>query len=102
MQPFASELDYEAIKTARVKLKANAAVITSTFGGGNHDILGLRMSDEKYLLVSSHAFITPPNPGLLPTVQANLKTTNTYKLVRQHKYSLKTYHEVKKTDRSLK
>ena len=102
MQPFARELDYEAIKTARVKLKANAAVITSTLGGGNHDILGLTMSDEKYLLVSSHAFITPPNSGLLPTVQANLKTTNTHKLVRQHKYSLKTYHEVKKTDRSLK
>ena len=60
------------------------------------------MSDANYLLLSSHAFVIPPNPGLLPTVPSNSTIANTYELVRQHKSSLTTYHEVKNTDRTLK
>ena len=60
------------------------------------------MLDSTYLIVSGHAFVTPPNLGLLPIVPADTTTVIAYELVRQDKSSLKTYHEVKNIDRALK
>ena len=57
IQPCTGEPDYDAIKSVHNKLKANAASIPSTLGGGNHGILGLIMSDATYLLVSTTTFV---------------------------------------------
>ena len=102
IQVFAREPDHKAIKRAHVNLKANVVEITSTLEGGYYGLLRLMMSNANYLLVSFHTFVIPPNTGVLPTVPTNSTTTNTYELVHQHKSSLKTYHEVKNTDRVLK
>lgn len=81
IQPYTGEPDYEAIKSAHDKVKASTVSLTSTLGGGNHGILGLMMLDATYLLVSTHAFVTPTNPGLLPIVSTDSTAANTYEIL---------------------
>ena len=100
--PYTGEPDYEAIKSVHDKLKANAASIPSTLGGGQHGLLGLIMSDATYLLVSNTAFLHQPNPGLLPTIPTDATAAISYELVRQHKAALHMFHAVQNTDRALK
>ena len=78
IQPYTDEPDYDAIKSVHNNLKANAASIPSTLGGGKHGLLGLIMSNATYLLVSNTAFLHPTNPGLLPNIPTDATAAFSY------------------------
>ena len=102
IQPYTGEPDYDTNRSVYDKLKTNAASIPSALGGRNHGLLGLIMSDATYLLVSTTAFVHPPNPGLLPHIPTDATAAISDELVRQHKAILQMFHEVQHTDRALK
>ena len=102
IQPYTGEPDYEAIKSIHNKLKAHAASIPSTLGGGNHGLFGPIMSDATYRLVSASTFVHPLNPGLLPIIPTDATSAISYELVRQHKAALNMVHDMQNTDQALK
>jgi hypothetical protein len=55
---------YETLQTLVTEIKANAASVPSTIGGGNFGHLGLILSDARYAtLANTIPWITPVNPG---------------------------------------
>lgn len=55
---------YETLQTLSTEIKANAASVPSTLGGGNFGHLGLILSDARYAtLATTIPWITPVNPG---------------------------------------
>jgi len=94
---------YEVIAAAHRKLKANAASVTSTLGGGTHGLLGLTILLATYQTITGHAFVAPFNPGALPTnIAATATQAQIGEAVRQHKERLKIWKEYNVTDQTLK
>ena len=55
---------YETLQHLTTEIKANAASVPSTLGGGLYGHLGLVVSDQKYAtLANTLPWITPGNPG---------------------------------------
>jgi hypothetical protein len=55
---------YETLQLLTTELKANAASVPTTLGGGLYGHLGLVVSDQKYAtLANTIPWITPVNPG---------------------------------------
>ena len=55
---------YESLQLLTTELKANAASVPTTLGGGLYGHLGLVVSDQKYAtLANTIPWITPVNPG---------------------------------------
>ena len=55
---------YETLQTLATEIKANAASVPSTLGGGQYGHLGLVLSADRYAtLATTVAWVTPPNPG---------------------------------------
>jgi len=55
---------YETLQLLATELKANAASVPTTLGGGLYGHLGLVVSDQKYAtLANSSPWVTPVNPG---------------------------------------
>lgn len=66
---------YSDLATLQVKLNANAEIISSTSGGGQHGQLGLTLSAESYKEYTKHDFVPPLNPGTLPKIDTNATIT---------------------------
>ena len=55
---------YETLQTLATEIKANAASVPSTLGGGQYGHLGLILSDERYAtLAHTVPWVSPANPG---------------------------------------
>ena len=55
---------YESLQTVSTELKANASLVPSTLGGGQHGHLGLLLSVARYQpLPHTIPWVTPGNPG---------------------------------------
>jgi hypothetical protein len=55
---------YESLQLLTTEIKANAASVPTTLGGGHYGHLGLVVSDQKYAtLANTIPWITPVNPG---------------------------------------
>ena len=55
---------YETLQTLATEIKANAASVPSTLGGGQYGHLGLVLSADRYAtLATTVPWVTPPNPG---------------------------------------
>jgi hypothetical protein len=55
---------YESLQTLHTEIKANAASVPSTLGGGQYGHLGLIVSDERYAtLANTVPWVSPTNPG---------------------------------------
>jgi hypothetical protein len=55
---------YPTLQLLHTELKANAASVPSTLGGGLHGHLGLILTDIAYATIQpAHPWVTPPNPG---------------------------------------
>lgn len=93
---------YDVIAAIHMKLKANAASISSTLGGGNHGLLGITVSRTTYLNITGHQFQAPTNPGALPTIPASQTGPQISEIVRQHKESLRLWREYNATQMALK
>ena len=99
---YTGEPDYACIKKVHDKLRANAASVHSTLGGGNHGLLGLVMTSASYLTTTGTAFIRPANPGYLPVIPDPCTAAQTAEFVRQHTNLLRMFQETVNTDRALK
>ena len=93
---------YEIIAASHRKLKANAASVTSTLGGGNHGLLGLTILPATYQTVTGHVFVAPVNPGSLPNIAPAATQAQIGEAVRQHKERLKIWRQFNATDLALK
>jgi len=82
---------YEVISAVHRKLKANAASVSSTLGGGTHGLLGLTILPVTYQTITGHAFVAPVS------TQEQIGEA-----VRQHKEPLKIWKEYNVTDQTLK
>ena len=93
---------YEVISAVHRKLKANAASVSSTLGGGIHGLLGLTILPATYQTITGHAFVAPFNPGALPNIAPEATQAQIGEAVRQHKERLKIWKEYNITDQALK
>lgn len=93
---------YDIIASVHRKLKANAASVASTLGGGTHGLLGLTILPATYQTVTGYPFIPPINPGNLPTIAPTASQAHIGEAVRQHKERLKIWKEYNATDLALK
>ena len=66
------EPNYESLKNLKDELKANAASIPTTLGGGTHGYLGLILSPAAYATIATTQFIEPIYPGQHPNVPAGI------------------------------
>ena len=79
--PLVGEPTYATLKTLKDQLKANAASIPTTLGGGNHGYLGLILSPATYATISPTAFIEPAYPGQHPAIPGGTSAANTSAII---------------------
>ena len=96
------EPNYESLKYLKDQLKANAASIPITLGGGNHGYLGLILSPAAYTAIAATQFIEPIYPGQHPNVPAGTGTANTSTIIRHHTEDLRQWREFKNVNTALK
>ena len=65
------EPTYDTIKKLHDQVKANAASVPSTLGGGNFGHLGLVLTPAQYALISNAPFDRPNHPGPIPAFPNN-------------------------------
>ena len=63
--------EYASLYKLYKEIKANAASVPSTLGGGQHGHLGLCIPPVKYQRLSRTPFIKPADPGAQPAVIPN-------------------------------
>ena len=96
------EPNYESLKNLKDELKANAASIPTTLGGGTHGYLGLILSPAAYATIAATQFIEPIYPGQHPNVPAGTSAANTSTIVRRHTEDLRQWREFKNVNTALK
>ena len=84
LSPIVGEPTYQTLKELKDQLKANAASIPTTLGGGNHGYLGLILSPAAYATISPTAFTEPAYPGQHPTIPAGTNAATTSAIIRRH------------------
>ena len=93
---------FEIIAAIHRKLKANAASVSSTLGGGTYGLLGLTILPTTYQTVTGHAFFAPINLGSLPNIAPMATQAQIGEAVRQLKERLKLWRKFNATDLALK
>ena len=96
------EPNYEGLKNLKDQLKANAASIPTTLGGGTHGYLGLILSPAAYATIAATQFIEPIYPGQHPNIPAGTNAANTSTIVRRHTEDLRQWREFKNVNTVLK
>ena len=96
------EPNYESLKNLKDQLKANAASIPTTLGGGTHGYLGLILSPAAYTTIAANQFIEPVYPRQHPNVPAGTNAANTSTIVRRHTKDLRQWREFKNVNTTLK
>ena len=94
--------NYKGLKNLKDQLKANAASIPTTLGGGTHGYLGLILSPAAYATIAATQFIEPIYPGQHPNIPAGTSTANTSTIVRRHTEDLHQWREFKNVNTTLK
>ena len=89
------EPNYASLKNLKDELKANAASIPTTLGGGTHGYLGLILSPAAYATIAATQFIEPIYPGQHPNIPAGTSAANTSTIVRRHTEDLRQWREFK-------
>ena len=95
------EPTYDTIKRLHNQVKANAASVPSSLGGGMFGHLGLVLSPRAYALISNAPFVRPNHPGplVIPPgqTQAQIKA-----LEDQHREALRVFNEVLGVEANLR
>ena len=102
LTPIVSEPTYQTLKELKDQLKANAASIPTTLGGGNHGYLGLILSPAAYATISPTAFVKPAYPGQHPAIPAGTNAANTSAIIRRHTEDMRQWREFKNVSSALK
>ena len=96
------EPTYQTLKELKDQLKANAASIPTTLGGGNHGYLSLILSPAAYATISPTAFVEPAYPGQHPAIPAGTNAANTSAIIRRHTEDTRQWREFKNVSTALK
>ena len=102
LTPIAGKPTYATLKTLKDQLKANAASVPTTLGGGNHGYLGLILSPATYATISPTAFIEPTSPGQHPAIPDGTNAANTSAIIRRHTEDTQQWRELKNVSTALK
>ena len=100
--PIVGEPTYRTLKTLKDQLKANAASVPATLGGGNHGYLGLILSPAAYTTISLTAFVEPAYPGQHPAIPAGANAANTSAIIRRHTEVTRQWRKFKNVSTALK
>ena len=84
LTPIVGKPTYTTLTTLKDQLKANAASVPTTLGGGNHGYLGLILSPATYATISPTAFIKPAYPGQHPAIPVGTNAANTSAIICRH------------------
>ena len=93
---------YDTLSQAKELLKANAASVPSTRGGGSSGYLGIVLSDASYATVDPTAFVVPNYPGPQPVIPAGATAAQISEAVRLHAESLREWREYTNLQQALK
>lgn len=96
------EPTYKSIKEVEKCIITNASSIESELGGGQHGLLGLVISPERYLTITGHEFIPHENPGALPTFPPNPTQPQIAQANATHKEQLRLWREQNTAIKALK
>ena len=102
VSPIVGEPTYATLKTLKDQLKANAASVPTTLGGGNHGYLGLILSPATYATISQTAFIEPAYLGQHPAIPGGTSAANTSAIIRRHTEDTRQWREFKNVSTALK
>ena len=92
---------FHIVNKVHNKSKANAALISSSLGGGAHGILGIGLSPATYHQITGSHFLRPNNPGALPQNFTGTAVVMAEQ-IRQHKEELCIFRQVENSDLALK
>jgi hypothetical protein len=84
---------YESITDITRLLNANAASMHSELGRGALGHLALTISPAVYATLLATPFVAPPNPGPTPVLLNNGTAAQISATIRDHKESLRIWHE---------
>ena len=92
---------FHIVNEVHNKSKANAALISSSLGGGAHGLFGVDLSPATYHKIKGSHFLRPNNPVALPQ---NITGTAVVmaEQIRQHKEELRIFRQVENSDLALK
>ena len=94
---------YESLTTIRDILKANAASVPSTRGGGANGYLGLVVTAASYdMIAPGTPFDHPPFPGVQPNIPPNSTAAQINEIVRVHNEAKREWRECDNVDKALK
>ncbi len=93
---------FSQIQKFNKKLKANAASVPTTLGGGLLGHLGLLLTPAEYATVTNAQFMFPVNPGLGAEVPQTSTAAQTGHLVRTHQALKHTYDTCVNVETALK
>ena len=93
---------YETLSIARELLKANAASVPTTRGGGEHSYLGIVVSATIYETISDTPWTIPDYPGARPIIPPAATSAQIGELVRQHTENLRQWREYQQIEAALK
>ena len=92
---------FQIVNDVHNKSKANAASISSSLGGGAHELLGIGLSLATYHQITGSHFTRPNNPGALPQ-NVTVTAVAMSEQIRQHKEELRIFRQVENSDLALK
>jgi hypothetical protein len=78
------EPPFEDLKIIRRLLNANSMSVFSHEGGGQHDHIGLIMTNEEYFVVATDVFLPPKNPGPVATIVTGMTGVQIAEMGRLH------------------
>ena len=93
---------YENIQQLYKEIKANAASVPTTLGGGNHGHLGLVQDNTTYARISPNApYQRPALPAALPPPAPGMTQHQIAERQRLYDLDVATFHEVTHIERTL-
>jgi hypothetical protein len=99
--PTQGEPTYKTLKRLKNELRANASLVDTDLGGGDHGFLGLVLTDAEYLRVApTTPFIVPDFPGTL-IIPRGTDTVDAMNLREQHRQDVRLHRECREVERAL-
>ena len=93
---------FATLTNLRNQLKANAASVPTTRGGGEHGYLGIVLSDAIYNTISNTPWTVANHPGINPVVPPAATAHTTARIVREHTENMRQWREYQNVESALK
>jgi hypothetical protein len=95
-------LSFPILKSIEDKLLQNCASVPSTLGGGKHGHSGLLIPDEIYYRETSHHYVRPLFPGVVPIIPAGTNAMQERTIRANHQSDLKEFTTVNAIENAIR